>query len=68
MTVKVLFFLCVCVLYLSFLYCQTLLPTVPTTAQLNPLHSFIFSYIEKVSIQSIFFLPRFNMYFYGDRP
>ncbi len=29
----------------------------PTTAQLNPLHIFIFSYIEKVSIQSIFFYP-----------
>ncbi len=29
----------------------------PTTAQLNPPHIFIFSYIEKVSIQSIFFSP-----------
>ncbi len=27
----------------------------PTTAQLNPPHIFIFSYIETVSIQSIFF-------------
>ncbi len=42
------------------------LPWQPTTAQLNPQHIFIFSYIEKVSIQSLF-LPRFNMYFYGDR-
>ncbi len=33
------------------------LPWQPTTAQLNPLHIFIFSYIEKVSIQSIFFYP-----------
>ncbi len=32
----------------------------PTTAQLNPPHIFIFSYIEKVSIQSIFFLPSLN--------
>ncbi len=29
----------------------------PTTAQLNPPHIFIFSYIENVSIQSIFFTP-----------
>ncbi len=29
----------------------------PTTAQLNPPHIFRFSYIEKVSIQSIFFYP-----------
>ncbi len=33
------------------------LPWQPTTAQLNPPHIFIFSYIEKVSIQSIFFYP-----------
>ncbi len=31
------------------------LPRQPTTAQLNPLH--ILSYIEKVSIQSIYFTP-----------
>ncbi len=33
------------------------LPWQPTTAQSNPAHMFIFSYIEKVSIQSIFFYP-----------
>ncbi len=33
------------------------LPWQPTTAQLNPLHIFILSYIEKVLIQSIFFYP-----------
>ncbi len=38
----------------------------PTTAQLNPQHIFIFSYIEKVSIQSIFFYPVLTD-FYGDR-
>ncbi len=31
------------------------LPWQPTTAQLNPLHIFIFTYIEKVSIQLIFY-------------
>ncbi len=51
----------------DFLVCKTsilkeylsLLPLLwqPTTAQLNPPHIFIFSYIEKVSIQSIFFFP-----------
>ncbi len=33
------------------------LPWQPTTAQLNPPHIFMFSYIEKVSIQSNFFTP-----------
>ncbi len=33
------------------------LPWQPSTAQLNPPHIFILSYIEKVLIQSIFFYP-----------
>ncbi len=33
------------------------LPWQPSTAQLNPPHIFISSYIEKVLIQSIFFTP-----------
>ncbi len=33
------------------------LPWQPTSAQLNPPHILILSYIENVSIQSIFFTP-----------